>query len=80
MVDGWTCPSCGRGVAPGEKYCEHGNLTYLVPALPSVHDCACPPGQQCCATGCPRMKPYRNPGWTGFYAAIGKDDPGRLVG
>jgi hypothetical protein len=21
----WVCPSCGRGVAPGEKTCDHGS-------------------------------------------------------
>lgn len=21
---GWICPSCGRGVAPSEKACDHG--------------------------------------------------------
>lgn len=26
---GWLCPKCGRGVAPGEKTCEHGNARAL---------------------------------------------------
>lgn len=24
MSEGWKCPVCGRGVAPSEKTCEHG--------------------------------------------------------
>ena len=24
MTEGWKCPVCGRGVAPGEKSCDHG--------------------------------------------------------
>lgn len=24
MTDGWKCPVCNRGVAPGEKACDHG--------------------------------------------------------
>lgn len=24
---GWICPSCGRGVRPDEKTCDHGGLT-----------------------------------------------------
>lgn len=25
MTEGWKCPVCGRGVAPSEKVCEHGD-------------------------------------------------------
>jgi hypothetical protein len=33
---GWLCPSCGRGVAPSEKTCDHGGQVqaaqpYLAP-------------------------------------------------
>ncbi len=24
MTEGWKCPVCARGVAPGEKSCNHG--------------------------------------------------------
>ena len=24
MSAAWTCPACGRGVAPSEKTCDHG--------------------------------------------------------
>lgn len=26
MAEGWKCPVCGRGVAPTEKYCDHGKV------------------------------------------------------
>ncbi len=29
MTEGWTCPTCKRGVAPGEKYCDHGGVQTL---------------------------------------------------
>ena len=25
-MKGWTCPSCGRGVAPDVKTCDHGGV------------------------------------------------------
>ena len=28
MTDGWKCPVCGRGVAPGLDYCDHGASLY----------------------------------------------------
>ena len=41
----WTCPGCGRGVAPGQKTCDHGGKAGLpyVPAypLPPVIDWGC---------------------------------------
>lgn len=24
MTEGWICPKCGRGVAPGVTHCDHG--------------------------------------------------------
>jgi uncharacterized Zn-binding protein involved in type VI secretion len=28
---GWICPSCKRGVAPGEKTCDHGGVVSAIP-------------------------------------------------
>jgi len=28
-VSAWTCPACGRGVAPSEKTCDHGGQVDL---------------------------------------------------
>lgn len=79
MADGWRCPVCGRGVAPGEKVCDHGGLSVApvyplpawppVPAMPYVPDCGCPPGQACGLSGCPRM------GFTFSGTAYGVGDP-----
>jgi len=32
MNQGWTCPACGRGVAPTEKTCDHG-WAAMVPSV-----------------------------------------------
>lgn len=32
-AEGWLCPSCGRGVAPDQKTCDHGMMAALVPPL-----------------------------------------------
>lgn len=29
MSAGWTCPGCGRGVAPDVKTCDHGGTVDL---------------------------------------------------
>ena len=31
MIEGWKCPVCGRGVAPSEKYCDHGGGIAAIP-------------------------------------------------
>lgn len=31
---GWICPSCGRGVAPDQKTCDHGGLGAMPVTLP----------------------------------------------
>lgn len=52
----WTCPACGRGVAPGVKTCDHGNgepldlkgrefLPALPPATPFNWPRFVPPGR-----------------------------------
>ena len=33
-MKGWTCPSCGRGVAPTEKTCDHGGALKARDYLP----------------------------------------------
>lgn len=33
MNEGWTCPVCKRGVAPTEKYCDHGQAAVCVPSV-----------------------------------------------
>lgn len=35
MTEGWKCPVCSRGVAPSEKFCNHGNyIGWSVPQYP----------------------------------------------
>lgn len=65
MTQPWTCPACGRGVAPGEKTCDHGGLSasplpgYFTPApriIPTT-----PPVRETPAAGSPpRYRPYEN--------------------
>lgn len=31
MTEGWKCPVCSRGVAPGEKCCDHGGAASYSP-------------------------------------------------
>lgn len=33
MSKGWECPVCGKGVAPGEKTCDHGNQQVVYPPV-----------------------------------------------
>lgn len=64
MSDGWRCPVCARGVAPTEKYCNHG--PYWTGwdwgrgagggggSTPSA-DCGCPSYSMVCGnSACPR--------------------------
>jgi len=61
---GWTCPGCGRGVAPDQKTCDHG-LAFSprhevvwpldVPWRAGYGGCACPPTTVCANTACPRL-------------------------
>jgi len=68
MTTGWTCPSCGRGVAPTEKTCDHGAPADVMPPSPYARRfvspiyefgrarmpiCGCPIGSACGSTACP---------------------------
>lgn len=80
MNEGWKCPVCGRGVAPIEKYCDHGGMGMLAPLLPFTQpadpnsypnriggDCGCPLGKPCGSTACPRMPQITS---EGSYAGV----------
>lgn len=55
MNEGWKCPVCGRGVAPTEKNCNHGELGAGV-MNGSFADCGCPPSNWGCTRAyCPRV-------------------------
>lgn len=62
---GWVCSVCGRGVAPGEKTCDHGGTPAPIrhardewqrdyEAAP-LSPCICPPNVVVCGNvACPR--------------------------
>ena len=46
MTEGWICPKCQRGVAPAEKYCDHGGgLAGLTPPFKVGSPTPLPPAQ-----------------------------------
>lgn len=53
MNEGWKCPVCERGVAPGEKHCDHGKVQHHYIPTPAPLAPICP---QC-------GLPYRNQGF-----------------
>ena len=68
MNTGWICAKCGRGVAPSEKYCDHGGYAFtLYPHIP-VPNVAPATGDQIpppwptttCITGGPDLSDLKN--------------------
>lgn len=69
MADGWRCPVCGRGVAPGEKSCDHGGGLGVV--LPSVYSPRSIPDTTAIPNTVPR---WPETTWSGSGGSIGPCD------